>query len=117
MKRFCLIIGAMKGGTTSLFNHLSKHPRINACKIKEPGFFSHQWEKGEKWYLNLWKNVNKDDILLEATANYSKKHLFPETAKRISDFAKANQYRFQFIYIMRDPIERMESPFKAQRLL
>lgn len=36
---FGLIIGTMKGGTTSLFNYLAQHPQVCPCSNKEPDFF------------------------------------------------------------------------------
>ena len=40
---FAIIIGAMKSGTTSLFDLLSQHPEVAGSRSKEPDFFgSHQ---------------------------------------------------------------------------
>lgn len=38
-----LIIGAPKGGTTSIFNYLRQHPQVFLCPVKEAGFF---WASG-----------------------------------------------------------------------
>ena len=40
IKEYILIIGAMKCGTTTLFDLLAQHPQIAPCKPKEPGFFA-----------------------------------------------------------------------------
>ena len=37
--RFAFIIGAMKAGTTSLFEILSQHPQVCPSKTKEPDYF------------------------------------------------------------------------------
>ena len=40
MERYALIIGAMKAGTTTLFDHLAAHPAVAPSHPKEPGFFA-----------------------------------------------------------------------------
>jgi hypothetical protein len=109
---FALIIGAMKCGTTSLFSYLAQHPQISACSEKEPRFFSnnHRWAKGFDWYQNLWHwkpTVHK--IALEASVDYTRIPSRPNAAQRIATLkAKAN---FKFIYIMRNPLDRIESHY------
>lgn len=39
-----LIIGAMKSGTTSLYNYLKQHPEIYMSPVKEPRFFALEME-------------------------------------------------------------------------
>lgn len=110
--RFCIILGAMKAGTTSLFNYLAQHPQIAPSKEKEPSFFSHHYDKGLEYYLSLWK---KEDVeskwLLEASVNYTKYPAFKESSHNLLDFTKKNDVNLKFIYIMRDPIERLESQY------
>ena len=43
-----LIIGAAKGGTTTLHNVLTQHPDVYMCPVKESGFF---WAYGEEVLL------------------------------------------------------------------
>lgn len=45
-----LIVGVMKGGTTSLLHYLSKHPRILPPIVKEMHYFGSP-ERGVDWYL------------------------------------------------------------------
>lgn len=106
--RFALIIGAMKCGTTSLYAHLSRHPQILACREKEPQFFTDdaQWPGGFTAYRSLWPSpAAEDQIALEASTNYTKLPAFPSAAKRIAQFPA----EFRFIYMLRHPIERIES--------
>lgn len=42
-----LVIGVVKGGTTSLYHHFSQHPDIYMSPVKEVNFFSHQNIKPE----------------------------------------------------------------------
>lgn len=56
IKNYVLIIGAMKSGTTTLFDLLSAHPAIAPCSLKEPGFFAFEdrWAEGFAWYESLF---------------------------------------------------------------
>ena len=109
---FALIIGAMKCGTTSLFAYLSQHPEITACRKKETFFFSANncWNRGFDWYQSLWDwNPSIHKIALEASVDYTRIPSYPNAAARIATLAdKAN---FKFIYIMRNPLERIESHY------
>ena len=113
---FALIIGAMKCGTTSLFSYLAQHPMISAYSKKEAFFFSgsRRWSKGFEWYQNLWNWDSKvHKIALEASVDYTRIPIFPNAAERISTLKeKAN---FKFIYIIRNPIERIESHYTHGR--
>lgn len=112
MMRFCIILGAMKAGTTSLFNYLAQHPEIAPCKEKEPSFFSHHYKKGLNWYLSLWKGENTENkILLEASTNYTKFPSFPKSSGNIADFSNKHDVSIKFIYVMRNPIKRIESQY------
>ena len=107
---FVFIIGAMKCGTTSLFEYLAQHPQISPCTQKEPNFFSNEdrWNRGFEWYFNLWEwQPSTHKIALEASVNYSKIHRFPYAASRIASLNAT----CKFIYIVRDPLDRIESHY------
>ncbi|GAB4523064.1 MAG: sulfotransferase [Pleurocapsa sp.] len=110
---FVLIIGAMKCGTTSLFHYLCQHPQISSPIFKEPNFFSYdeRWHNGIEWYLSRWQNWNpkQHKIALEASVNYSKIQSYPKVISRIKTLK--DHANFKFIYIVRDPIERIESHY------
>jgi hypothetical protein len=107
---FILIIGAMKSGTTSLFAYLSQHPEISACNPKEPRFFSHFWTKGFDWYQSLWDwNPEVHKVALEASVSYTLPKTISTVPERIHSLK--NKAKFKFIYIMRNPIERIESHY------
>jgi len=114
MRRFLFIVGAMKCGTTSLFRHLEHHPEVCVPSTKkEPDFFgdSNNWERGIDWYVSNWNfDQNKHRIAVDASTNYSKIPSFPNAAERISEIKRTyHDVRFRFIYMMRDPIRRIES--------
>ncbi len=104
-----LIIGAMKCGTTSMFEYLSQHPEILPCAQKEPKFFSHQenWVRGWQWYSSLWDGLeDRNCIALEASPSYTNRAL--ESANRMA----STRADFRFIYILRNPLERVESALR-----
>jgi len=108
IERFAVIIGAMKAGSTTLFRRLSQHPEIAASRIKEPDFFS----KGEGWrdglaaYRALWDwDAARNRVALEASTSYTMQPFFPDVAPRIEQAGGD----FRFIYILRHPIDRIES--------
>lgn len=106
--RFLFIIGAMKAGTTSLFEILSQHPRICPCKTKEPDYFvDDSDESSREDYLNLWDWQDSTHLIaLESSVAYSKAPLISSVPERIYN-SKIGQYRF--IYMLRNPLTRIES--------
>jgi hypothetical protein len=110
---FCIIVGAMKCGTTSLFNYLAQHPEIAPCKIKEPNYFTHHFEKGFGWYCSQWDwDANRHRVAVEASTAYSKVPVFANAADRI---ARAPGH-FRFIYSVRNPLDAIESAYTHGRV-
>lgn len=112
VEQVALIIGAMKCGTTSLFEHLSEHPRICASARKEPMYFSRDaWERGADRYRSLWPDFDAavHEVAIEASTEYTKWPDFPDVAPRIREFSERSGMRFKFIYIVRDPLAMIES--------
>ena len=107
--RFGLIVGAMKCGTTSLFNHLAAHPEVAPCRTKEPDYFSSDDFRPDdpQSYFALWDwEPGVHSIAIEASVNYTKIPTNPNCAERIAQFSGPD---FRFIYCMRNPIDRIES--------
>ncbi len=98
-----IVIGGMKCGSTSLYEYLAAHPDTSACKLKEPSFFSKEWERGLDWYRSLYKPTDK--IKFEASTSYSKYPWFEESPSRI----KSTLPDVRLIYIIRHPIKRLKS--------
>lgn len=111
--RVLMIIGAMKCGTTSLFKYLSGHPEIIPCKVKEPEFFCEKQKHRVQVnnYFDLWPKISQNKFHMEASTGYTK---FPD---EINIPQKIYNYglRPKLIYIVRDPIKRIES-YKTHRL-
>ena len=103
-----MIIGVQKCGTTSLANILSQHSKINFCRQKEPSFFC----RNKEWEINLDKyhslyDANATGLKGEASTSYSWYYEFPETSLKLKKYNE----NLKFIYIMRDPVERIKSHY------
>lgn len=110
--QLAIIIGAMKSGTTSLFNYLAQHPEICPSRIKEPGFFAfdEEWAKGVGHYRDLWDlDVSRHKFALEATTHYTNRPLIDGVPERMASLPGV---RFKFIYVMRHPLKRIESELR-----
>lgn len=104
-----IIIGAMKSGTTTLFEMLSQHPEIAPSLVKEPFFFAstEKFSTGKKGYQALWNwDPNQHKIALEASTDYTKLPFVTDVPNRMTSF---EGFDFRFIYMMRNPFERIES--------
>jgi hypothetical protein len=112
------IIGAMKGGTTSLHNYLGSHPQIFMSEVKEPMFFLDRREQTRPsdpkgyWndvalYLDLFAQAGDAKLVGESSTGYTKLPQLTGVPKRIHEFDP----KARLIYIMRDPVERTISHY------
>jgi hypothetical protein len=72
-----LIIGASKGGTTSLYHYLRQHPDIYMSPMKEPNYFTDEDQlfgkepvRSRSEYEQLFAGVNGEHAIGEATPKY-----------------------------------------------
>ncbi len=106
---YVLIIGSMKSGTTSLFDLLARHPAIAPSRIKEAGFFAFEerWALGFDWYDALFDfEPGRHRYALEGSTDYTKQPFCTGVVERLEASAPRD---FRLIYIMRDPLKRIES--------
>lgn len=109
MREYVIIIGAMKAGTTTLFDLLAQHPAIAAARNKEPGFFAFDdiWGKGFDWYDGLFDfDPKQHRYRLEASTDYTKAPFVENVWTRMTSDPDVS---IHLIYIVRDPIRRLES--------
>jgi hypothetical protein len=102
-----LIIGAMKGGTTSLYQYLRDHPQVFMPSVKEPMFFAGNWNRGLEWYERLFDGAKDSVAVGEASANYTKYPHIPDVPARIAKLLPD----VRLVYLVRDPIDRMISEY------
>lgn len=101
-----VIIGTMKGGTTSLYHYIASHPDVVPSAIKETDFFltDRNFSKGLDWYKSLFKGSG---LAYEASPNYTKRDTFPGVPARMYSILP----EARLIYVLRDPIDRAISHY------
>lgn len=117
-----LVIGAKRGGTTSLWRYLITHPEIlpmfpRAEKLKGTYFFDENWAQGERWYRAhfpttaaralVQRRTGHRPISLEASPYYLFHPHAPARARRVVPDAVV-------VALLRDPVERAFSHWKER---
>jgi hypothetical protein len=104
------VIGAAKCGTTSLHYYLDLHPDISMSRVKEPRYFCRQLAdrsepvvRDRSAYLELFDEGTRHRG--ESSVRYSDSGASPGIPEAIA--REAGDARF--VYLVRDPIERIAS--------
>lgn len=107
-----VIIGAMKAGTTTLFNRLGEVPGVSLPRVKEPHFFSkdRQWARGLGWYESIFEGC--EGVTGEASASYSDAATVEIVVERMWDVIP----RGRLLFSLRHPVERMRSHYRHEVL-
>ena len=118
-----LIIGTKKGGTTSLFNWLLRHPHVARMfppmqKLKSAHYFDINYGRGERWYRSHFPTdggrLRRVDgkvvrILAGEASPYYMFH--PAAASRAYETVPAAK----IIVLLRDPVARAYSNYNDRR--
>ncbi len=113
-----LVIGAKKGGTTSVANWLVEHPQVmpmfpRVQRRKSPHFFDINYGRGADWYLShfptrLARNARRRRAGAAQVGETSPYYLFhPAAAARIRETAP----QARLIAILREPVSRAHSNY------
>ena len=104
-----LVLGAQKGGTTTLHKLLSVHPKIYMPECKEVHYFSKYADKSIDWYSNHFKDAKWYQKIGDITPYYL---YHPKAAERIKKVLP----KAKLVVLLRDPVERTISQiFHAKR--
>lgn len=113
-----LVLGTMKGGTTSLYRYLIRHPDVVAPTTKEIHFFDDHWREGIDWYRRRFPSVAARTLRRltpgrsfrtgEATTRYLSARKVPARVKRLLPDAR-------FVVLLRDPATRAYSHYQHNR--
>lgn len=103
-----IIIGAMKAGTTTLYEYLSRHPQVGMSREKETDYFvaGRGWERGLAWYQAQFSPGRQ--VYGEASPNYTKYQAFPGVPDRVAALIP----QCKLIFIARDPVARAQSQYR-----
>jgi hypothetical protein len=101
-----LIVGAAKAGTTSLYNYLIQHPKIDGAVRKEVHYFDRDYDKTIDYYRSCFPSLSQpnDHITGEATPYYLFHPYAPERIHKTMPFTK-------IIILLRNPIDRAYSHY------
>lgn len=97
------LIGAMKCGTNTLYHALKNHPEVAVPETKELDYFVGR--SSRRSYSSLFDVGTKTKFTLDGTTQYSK---YP-TFRHVPEAIYAMNPRVLIIYLMRDPVSRIES--------
>lgn len=110
-----IVVGAPKCGTTWLYDNLVVHPEILIPR-KEIHYFSNNYSKGHKWFINHFKEkYSGEKILMDLATNYIyDKDYYNINFEYIRDIAKEIKDLIKnpkLIFIFRDPVKRAFSEY------
>jgi hypothetical protein len=101
-----LIIGAMKSGTTTLYNDLLLNPRIFMPVDKEPHNLTSDavlTPEGRAAYAALFAPARPDQLCGEASTGYTKRPTFEGVAPRARALLGPS---LKLVYVVREPVSR-----------
>ena len=102
-----LVIGALKAGTTSLFEYLRGHPQLFLPDAKELGFFvaEHTWSHGLDWYRAQFATAPTGVLCGEVSPAYAWYPSFGGVPERSASVVP----EVRIVYLVREPFARMRS--------
>lgn len=110
-----MVIGTQRGGTSSLYKYLGRHPAVAPTLRKETEYFTRAYGEGERWYrghfpLELRRSASqiisrRPLLTFEATPDYMVHPLAAERAAALLPDAK-------IVAMLRNPIDRAFSHYK-----
>jgi hypothetical protein len=118
-----LIIGAKRGGTTSLWYYLSEHPGMlplfpRAEKRKGTYYFDENFSEGIRWYRSHFptaatralaqRRLGHPVVAIDASPYYLYHPLAPSRAAAVTPDALV-------VAVLRDPVERAYSHYKERK--
>jgi hypothetical protein len=104
-----VVIGAAKSGTSSLHHYLGAHPEIAMSEPKELFYFvlEKNWPLGREWYESHFTVAAP--VRGESTPAYTQHPYYSGVPERMATVLPQD---VKFIYILRDPLDRILSNFR-----
>ena len=102
-----IIIGAQKAGTTSLYEHVAKHPGASHATVKEVHYFDNNFHRTSDWYKSHFP-YRAQAAQKRASGEASPYYLFhPHAARRCHELLP----NVKIIIMLRDPVARAFSHY------
>jgi hypothetical protein len=107
-----IIVGTVKGATTSLYRSILNHPKIAGPVEKELNYFVNEtkFKLGLEWYLAQFPEKPEGGLLCEATPNYI-------TSVKFLHRIKNQLGNIKLICTIRNPVDRLISQYKHFRAM
>ena len=108
-----IVIGAAKCGTTSICNVLGSHSDVFMSEPKEPHYFSSSPDSKitHSWYESLFSSADGHIAIGEGSTSYTAPNRISRAARRLAQTIPD----CKLIYVVRDPLKRLESDWKMRR--
>ena len=100
-----VILGAQRGGTTSLFDWLATHPKVAPSTTKEVHYFDRHYAEGERWYRAHFALRPVPRLSVEATPYLL---FYPPAPVRVAADLPSTT---RFVVLLRDPVQRAISQY------
>jgi hypothetical protein len=105
-----IIIGVQKGGTSSLYQYLTRHPKVLPGYKKEVKFFDGNYQRGLNWYRYNFPLAEQMSDPQTQTGEASPSYVFhPQVPQRIKDTLPD----IKLILLLRDPVARAYSHYQG----
>lgn len=109
-----VIPGAMKAGTTSLFEYLRGHPQLRASREKEIHYFDMNFHRGVGWYAGQFPRCPAAGGAAPLAFESSPYYLFePRVPLRLRELLPD----VKLVVLLRDPVDRAFSHYHNNRRL
>ena len=112
-----VIVGAQRGGTTSLYRYLTAHPNVGHALTKELRFFDAHWDRGPDWYRSRFPSIARATrvsrgtggpyVVGEASPDYL---MCPHAPERMAGLLPD----VRLIAMLRNPVDRAYSHYRHQ---
>ena len=109
-----IIAGVIKGGTTSIFTYLSRHPEICASKIKETNYFMPMRYSNNLPPLSTYHDYFRHcDPSVQYFMESSPRYIYG--GNRVALAVKNHLYPLKIMILLRDPVERLFSFYRHMK--
>jgi hypothetical protein len=105
-----VVAGAARSGTTQLTARLGMHPSVDPCVVKEPNYFSREYDRGEDWYDSYFAPREGGLARLDASVSYT----FPQFPQALDRLAAASPDAY-VVYVVREPLARAVSHYHLNK--
>lgn len=105
-----VICGAARAGTSFLASLIGSHPAVDPGAVKEPNFFSREFDRGIEWYDGLFDPRQRGLNRLDASMSYTFAH-FPDAMRNLATLSP----EAIVVYSVREPMQRLLSHYQLHR--